>query len=267
MSEKIKLGIAGCAGKMGRLLVQEILSSSMFSLIAGSVRESSPFIGHDIGELAGKTPLGIKATSNTQDLFIKSDCIIDFSHFNALHQHLDYAEAYAKPMVIAVTGITELHKKRMQELSKKVPLLYAANTSLGINVLLTLVEKAAKALTSEFDLDIVEAHHRHKKDAPSGTSLALGRALRNGRQNETLTDFYEMPASGGRPTSAIAYSAIRAGGYPGDHSVIFSSHNEVIELKHRSFNRQIYAQGALQAAKWLVDRSPGLYTMQDVLEL
>lgn len=268
MSLLNKIAVAGCMGKMGRLVVQEVMQDASLSLAAASVRKNTPFENQDIGEVLFKNPIGIQATSDPQTLFVNADCVIDFSHHDALEQHLQAAEKFEKPFVVAVTGLGEQHKKYMKDAAARIPLLYAANTSLGINLLLNVVERAAKALPQDFDLDICEAHHRHKKDVPSGTSLALGQAIRAGRENEALEDcILSFGAKNERPSSTIAYSVMRAGGYAGDHSVIFSSQGEMIELKHRSFNRQIYAQGAVRAAKWLVQQSPGLYSMKDVLGL
>jgi 4-hydroxy-tetrahydrodipicolinate reductase len=266
MNRQIKLAVAGCTGKMGRLVVQEIMAAPDLLLTAGSTRVGSPYSDKDVGELIGSKPIGINITSAPQTLFKEADCVIDFSHPYALTEHLDLAVLYGKPMVVAVTGLTEDHKRQMLEASPKCPLLYAPNTSLGITLLLSLVEQVARALPDSFDVDVVEIHHRHKKDAPSGTSLALGQAIKKGKEGQNYADYYyPLPAQELRPTSTIGYSVSRSGGFPGDHSVVFASEGEVIELKHRSFNRQIYAQGALKAARWLIHQQPGLYSMKDVL--
>jgi 4-hydroxy-tetrahydrodipicolinate reductase len=266
--KKIKLAVAGCAGRMGRLVVQEILNTSSLELVAGSVKPGSAYVNVDIGVIAGKTPLGHHTTSNPEELFHHADCIIDFSHVSALSHHLTLAATYAKPFLSAITGLTDVHHREMNKASQHTPILYTSNTSVGITLLLKLIEKAAHTLGEEFDIDIVETHHRHKQDAPSGTALALGQAIRQGHRLNTLQDYYyPLPASVPRPPATIGYCAIRGGGYPGDHRVIFSSESEVVEFTHRALNRQLYAKGAIKAAIWLIQQKPGLYSMQDVLGL
>ena len=265
MTQKLRIGVLGCAGRMGQLTMQEVLHDPDVELIGALVRPGSVYDNKDVGIILNQSPMDIVASADPATLFNDADCLIDFSHIDAVESHLKYAEQYRKPLLVAVTGLTDQHYVLAVKAAQHIPLIITANTSLGITLLIKLVEEAARKLPHTFDVDITETHHRHKKDAPSGTSLALGKAVQQGKSIAMPEHYHGRSINAARSETDINYTIIRAGGYPGDHSVVFSSMQEVIELKHRSLDRRVYAQGALYAAKWLARQQPGLYGMNDAL--
>jgi 4-hydroxy-tetrahydrodipicolinate reductase len=240
MKTGMKLGIAGCTGRMGRLLVAEALAAKA-EIVAATVSPHSLRAGEDIGILAGLEPLDVKSSGEPASLFA-ADVVIDFTTPEATARHLDLALVHKVPLVIGTTGLSGEAGQKIAALGKVVPVLVAANFSRGVNLLLNLVEAAARALP-EADVGIYEMHHRHKKDSPSGTALALG------------------SASGNR----ASFAALRGGSVVGDHTVTLALEGERIELTHRGENRAIYAKGAVAAAQWLIGKPPGVYSMRDVL--
>ena len=265
INQNINIAVLGCSGRMGQLVMQECLNDPQINLVGGSIRPGSYFEDKDLGIILNNQPLNICATADINKLFKNADCLIDFSHPEALNDHLTWACKLKKALIIAVTGFTDQQHYSIAEAAKNIPILVAANTSLAMTLLIKLVEEAARQLPHIFDIDIVDTHHRHKKDAPSGTSLSLGAAVNRGHRYDKLKNYFiDVSVQNPRPDHTIAYSAIRAGGYPGEHSVLFSSAMEVLELKHRCLDRRVYAQGALYASKWLVNQPAGLYSMNDL---
>ena len=219
-------------------------------------------MGRAIAEAAGRRP----------ELTIgggRPDVFVDFSAPEALGNHVQAALDAAKPIVIGTTGLTEDHQRLIDEASTRIAVLQAANTSLGVNLLAHLVRETAARLGEEWDIEIVEMHHRHKADAPSGTALLLGRAAAEGRDVElgAVSDRGRDGITGPRAPGHIGFAALRGGSVAGDHQVIFATEGERIELGHRAESREIFARGALQAALWLKDRPAGRYRMTDVLGL
>jgi 4-hydroxy-tetrahydrodipicolinate reductase len=265
----IKIGVIGCGGRMGRMLVAEIAAGEGCELVGGTAAPGGTYVGADLGELAGIGRIGITAGNAPGQLIGACDVVIEFTNGAATAAHATLAAELGKPLMIGTTGLTAAEAATLREAAKRIPIVWAANTSLGINLLLGLVEQAAARLGPDWDIEIVEMHHRGKADAPSGTALALGRAAAAGR-GETLDAVAQRGRdgiTGARRTGDIGFAALRGGDAVGDHHVIFAGAGERLELSHRATNRAIYARGALRAARWLVGRAPGLYGMKEVLDL
>ena len=264
-----RIGIAGCAGRVGRLLVRAVHESEAASVAAGSVREGSACVGRDLGELAGLGALGVVAGASVPELFAASDVVIDFTTPRASLEHAGHAARRGRPLVIGTSGIEAEGRRGLAEAADAAPIVFAANMSLGINLLLGLTRQVAAALDEGYDIEIVEMHHRGKVDAPSGTALALAEAAAAGRRADAgeVVERGRDGRTGVRTRGAIGVAALRGGDVVGDHQVVFAASGERIELGHRAGDRAIYARGALAAALWLRGREPGLYDMMDVLGL
>jgi 4-hydroxy-tetrahydrodipicolinate reductase len=264
-----RIGVIGCAGRMGRMLIREIAGTEGCALAGGTVRPGSAQRGRDLGELGGLGGIGLAATDDAEKLLRGSDVAIEFTAPAATAEHAALAARIGRPLVIGTTALGEREAAAVRQAAERVPIVWAANTSLGINLLLGLVEQAAQRLGVEWDIEILEMHHRHKVDAPSGTALALGRAAAAARG----VAFDEVVLRGRdgitglRPPGAIGFAALRGGDNIGEHHVFFAAAGEEVRLSHRATNRGIYASGAVRAARWVVGRAPGLYGMPDVLGL
>jgi 4-hydroxy-tetrahydrodipicolinate reductase len=265
----IKMGVIGCGGRMGRMLIAEIAGSDGCALAGGTAAPGSAYLGGDLGELAGIGRIGLTTGSATGDLLRVSDVGIEFTTAAATAAHATLAAEIGKPMVIGTTGLSSAEAAAVHEAAKRIPIVWAANTSLGINLLLGLVEQAAARLGLDWDIEIVEMHHRGKADAPSGTALALGRAAATGRKVslDAVAQRGRDGITGPRKSGDIGFAALRGGDAVGDHHVIFAGAGERLELSHRATNRAIYAKGAVRAARWVAAKPPGLYGMKDILEL
>ena len=266
----MKIGILGCAGRMGRALLAEVLESEDCTLAGGTEMTGNPALGQDLGALAGKDDLGLLAGDDAAALIAASDVVIEFSSVGATVRHVALSAVHATAHVIGTTGLDAAAREKVVAAAARTPLVWAANMSLGVNLLLGLTERVARSLGPEaFDIEIVETHHRHKIDAPSGTALALGEAAARGR-GVPLADVADRGRdgiTGARKTGAIGFAALRGGDVVGDHSVVFAGLGERIELTHKAADRGIYARGAVHAARWLKGRPVGLYDMADVLGL
>jgi 4-hydroxy-tetrahydrodipicolinate reductase len=264
------IGVLGCAGRMGRAVIAEILASRDCRLAGGIEPAGHPALGQDLGVLAGTAPTGTLATSDVRALLEQADVVIEFSAPEASARHAELTAAAGTGHVIGTTGLSGEQAARLTAAAARAPIVWAANMSLGINLLVALAEQVARALGPEaFDVEIVEMHHRHKVDAPSGTALALGEAVARGR-GVRLAEAAMRGRDGltaERPEGAIGFAALRGGDVVGDHTVLFAGAGERLELTHRATDRRIYARGALHAARWLHGRPPGLYRMADVLGL
>jgi 4-hydroxy-tetrahydrodipicolinate reductase len=264
-----RIGVIGCAGRMGRMLVAEIAGTEGAALAGGIARPGSACISQDLGELAGIGRTGLAVGDSAEQLLRDSDVAIDFTTPTATADHAALAASLSKPIVIGTTGFSDNEEGKIRAAALKVPVVLAANTSLGINLLLGLVAQVAERLGPEWDVEILEMHHKGKVDAPSGTALALGRAAAAARG----VNFGEVAVrgrdgiTGPRPPGAIGFAALRGGDAVGDHHVIFAGAGERLELAHRATNRAIYAKGAVRAALWLKDQPPGLKGMKEVLGL
>jgi 4-hydroxy-tetrahydrodipicolinate reductase len=259
---RVKVGVAGATGRMGRLIIDQIIKNDYLSLVAATTSVSNNLIGTMITE-------HVFLHANPEELFKKSQIVIDFTRPEILEEHLNLALRYQTKLVIGTTGLTLEHKEMLVDASKKIPLLYASNTSMGITLMKSLTTQIAKILSPEFDIEIDEIHHRHKVDAPSGTSLSLGEAAAKGR-GTSLKDVAchnRHGHIGPRPTGQIGFSVRRGGSVIGDHTVSFIGEEECLEITHKGLSRSLYAKGAVRAARWLSDKSAGLYSMEDVLGL
>ncbi|MEM6603267.1 MAG: 4-hydroxy-tetrahydrodipicolinate reductase [Pseudomonadota bacterium] len=262
----IKVGIFGSSGRMGHQLIRSVSRQSDMSVSGGICHE--PFEDITI-QLEDQKTLSVKIFKDAKSLAEASDVVIDFTIASVLDQHIEACYDVKTPMVIGTTGFGDTTKNNLHEASKIIPILQAGNMSLGVNLLSALVKQAASALGEDWDIEITEAHHRMKVDAPSGTALLLGEAAAEGRER-TLSDVQKLSReghTGQRPTGEIGFSTIRAGAIIGDHSVMFAHDNEIITLSHRAQDRKIFADGAVYAARKLISLSPKLYDMIDILDI
>jgi 4-hydroxy-tetrahydrodipicolinate reductase len=264
-----RIGVMGSGGRMGQMLVREIAATPGCVVAGGSEAPGSDKIGRDLGEAAGLPKMNTKIVADAAAVFDVSDAVIDFTAPAATVAHARLAAAKGKVLVIGTTGLSEADDKAVTEAAQRAPIVRAPNMSLGVNLLMALTEQVAARLGPEFDIEIVEIHHRHKVDAPSGTALALGDAAAHGR-GVKLKDVALRGRdghTGPRPSGGIGFAALRGGAEVGDHTVMFCGPAERIEITHKAASRQIYASGAVKAALWARGRKPGLYGMKDVLGL
>jgi len=261
----IRLAIAGAAGRMGCQLIRAAGRADGVAVSAAVERAAHPALGKDAGAVAGGADLGVALSAEVGGDF---DLMLDFTTPAATLDHLGTCRRLGRGMVIGTTGLGEDGEAAVRA-AADIPLIMAANTSVGVNLCLALVETAAAALGSMADVEIVEAHHRHKVDAPSGTALALGRAAAGALGADLATDgvFTRHGHTGPRAHRSIGFSTVRGGDLAGEHTVLFIGDGERIEITHRATDRRIFADGAIKAAKWLAGRPPGAYTMRDVLGL
>ena len=266
----MRIGVLGCAGRMGRAVIGEVLATEGCTLSGGVDQGDHAALGQDLGTLAGRDPAGLVASDDAAGLVDASDVLIEFSAPAATAAHVALTAAHGTAHVIGTTGLSEAQEQAIRDAARRTAIVRAANMSLGVNLLLGLTEQVARALGPEaFDIEILEMHHRHKADAPSGTALALGQAAARGRGVD-LTDMADRGRdgmTGARRTGALGFAALRGGDVVGDHVVVFAGAGERIELAHRATDRRIYARGAVTAARWLHGRPAGLYGMADVLGL
>lgn len=264
-----RIGVIGCGGRMGRMLVADIVASEDCDLAGGAGKPGSAAVGRDLGELAGIGRIGIAAAEGAGQVLRDSDVAIDFTTPAATAAHAALAAELGRPIVIGTTGLSGEQEQAIRRAAERVPVVWAANTSLGINLLFGLVEQVAARLGLEWDIEVLEMHHRGKVDAPSGTALALGRtaASARGAAFDEVAQRGRDGITGPRKPGAIGFAALRGGDNIGEHHVIFAGLGESLALTHRATNRAIYAKGAVRAARWLLGRPPGLYGMKEVLEL
>lgn len=262
----LKLVVHGAAGRMGRQVVAAADGSPEVAIVAGLVRPGSPVEGQDVGTVAGLHPLGVPCTTGAVAALESADVGIDVSVPTAAMEFVWEAARTGKPVVVATTGFSAAQLAEIRTAAEHAPILVAPNLSLGINLLVQILPLVARALGENYDVELVELHHRHKKDAPSGTALRLAEAIAAARERP-LGDVarYGREGIAPRQSGEIGVHAVRAGGIVGEHHVIFANEGEQIEIVHRSFSRETFARGALRAARFLAARGPGLYGMHDVL--
>ena len=262
----IRIAIIGASGRMGRAIVRAAAESQDARVVAGVASASSAELGKDLGELAGTNATGVKVQSDLAAALAQCDVTIDFSNASTTAANIAACRKAGKPVVIGTTGFAESAIRAIEEAAADIPVLVAPNTSLGVTLLIEIARAAAKALPASFDVEIWEAHHRHKRDAPSGTALALGRAVAEGR-GQDLAKVGVGSRSGDSPRreGEIGFAVTRGGDIVGEHSVIFAGAGEVLTLGHRATDRSIFAQGAVRAAVWLAGRPAGRYAMRDVV--
>lgn len=266
----MKIGILGASGRMGRLLIGEVLANKGLCSLGGVADiKGHPDIGKDAGTLVHLPPCGICVTEDARAVFRDSNVVIDFTLPDATATHAALAHEFGKPLVVGTTGLNNIEIASLETAAKKTAIVYSANYSLGVNLLTALVEMAAAKLSAAYDIEIFEAHHRHKKDAPSGTAYMLGKAAARGRgiDLEAMMVPARFGPVGERVPGSIGFSVFRGGDVVGEHTVTLAGPGERIELAHKATDRTIFAKGALKAALWVVDKKPGLYSMRDVLDI
>jgi 4-hydroxy-tetrahydrodipicolinate reductase len=265
----MKIGIVGCAGRMGRMLVQAVLAEPAAQLAGGTERPGHAALGADVAALVGAAASGLVVVDDPAALFGAADAIIDFTVPDMLARHLHLAAAEGVAMVVGTTGLEPRHHEALVVAGQVVPVVQAANMSVGVNLLLGLTRQVAAILGDDYDIEIVEMHHRHKVDAPSGTALALGHAAAAGRGTalDAVSRTIRDGRIGARPAGEIGFATLRGGDVAGEHTVIFAGDGERIELTHRASDRSVFARGAVRAALWTAGRPPGLYSMRQVLGL
>ena len=265
----MKIGIPGAAGRMGQALIRQVTATEGCTVAAATEVPEHPALGRDCGALAGIETLGVAVGDDPQAMFRAADAVLDFTLPGAAAAHAELAAAEGTMLIIGTTGLGADEQAALKAAAAQTAVVQAPNMSLAVNLLFRLTEQVAGLLDDDYDIEIVEMHHRHKIDAPSGTALGLGRAAARARG----VAFDEVAArgrdgvTGARPRGEIGFAALRGGDVIGEHSVIFAADGERLELAVRSSNRQTYARGAVQAARWAEGRGPGLYTMADVLGL
>ena len=266
----MKLVVVGAAGRMGQALVRAIAQTEGVVLHAAVERKAVTQIGMDAGEMAGAGKLGIPVTDDPLRAFARADGVLDFTTPAATVEFAGYAAQARIVHVIGTTGCSAEDDAKISAAARHAAIVKSGNFSLGINILAALIEKAAKALGPEdFDIEVLEMHHRHKVDAPSGTALLLGAAAANGRGIPLTGNSVRSREghTGAREEGAIGFASLRGGSVVGDHSVIFAGQDEQISFTHHAVNRDMFARGAIRAALWAQHKKPGLYSMRDVMDL
>ncbi|MBY4949324.1 4-hydroxy-tetrahydrodipicolinate reductase [Cupriavidus respiraculi] len=264
----MNIAIAGASGRMGRMLIEQVLKTEGVSLAGALDTPGSAALGQDAGLFLGRNT-GVSITVDIEAVLSQADCLIDFTRPEGTLAHLAIARRLGVKMVVGTTGFDEAGKAALAEAAKEIGVVFAANMSVGVNATFKLLEVAAKLLSTGYDIEIIEAHHRHKVDAPSGTALAMGEVVAGalGRDLKDCAVYAREGHTGEREAGTIGFSTIRGGDIVGDHTVMFAGIGERIEITHKSSTRQSYADGAVRAARFLADKPNGLFDMQDVLGL
>ncbi len=264
-----RIAIVGAGGRMGRSLIQAINEAEGLTLGAATERSGSPLLGHDAGELAGTEPLGVSVVDDLASVTGDFDVLIDFTAPAATLTHLQICRQAGKRMVIGTTGFSEAEKQQLAQAAEEIAIVFAPNMSVGVNLCFKLLELAAKVLGDAADVEIIEAHHRHKVDAPSGTALRMGEVVAGalGRDLDACAVYGREGQTGPRERQTIGFETIRAGDVVGEHSVWFAMEGERVEIAHKASSRMTFAHGAARAAGWIAGREKGLFDMQDVLDL
>jgi 4-hydroxy-tetrahydrodipicolinate reductase len=268
MANPLRVVIAGCSGRMGHALLECVFSDSDLVLHGALDRTGNPQLGRDAGEQQGKVS-GVNITDNIDDVLKNADVLVDFTRPEASLMYLVACQKHQVKMVIGTTGFSAEQKLLIEAASKSIAIVFAPNTSVGVSLLINLVQAAAKVLNEGYDIEIIEAHHRYKVDAPSGTALRLGEAAASalGRNLDDCAVYGREGVTGERDPSTIGFATVRGGDVVGDHTVLFAGIGERVELTHKASSRATFASGALRAAKFLSVKNKGLFDMQDVLGL
>ena len=265
----VRVAIAGAAGRMGRNLIEASMQTGDTELAAAFEHSGHDLLGMDAGELAGIGNLGVKLAAGVDSAKGEFDVLIDFTRPDVTISNLEVCARQGHCMVIGTTGFNEDQRQRIARAAEHAGIVFAPNMSVGVNLCLKLLDMAARVLGDEVDVEIIEAHHRHKVDAPSGTALRMGEvvAAALGRDLDECAVYGREGHTGERDGRTIGFETIRAGDIVGDHTVLFAGTGERVEITHRASSRMTFARGAMRAAAWVMDRGPGLYDMQDVLGL
>jgi 4-hydroxy-tetrahydrodipicolinate reductase len=266
---EVKAIVIGAAGRMGQRILAAIHETPFIRLVGAVERKDHPCLGRDAGEMAGMGKWDVPVVGELRDALGRGDVIIDFTHAESSLKNLQVVAEIGKSAVIGSTGFTSEQMKEVQELVAKVPCVLSPNMSVGVNVMFKVIADIARILGEEYDVEVIEAHHRMKKDAPSGTAMKMGEILARSlnRDFSQVGTFARRGIIGERTRAEIGMQTIRAGDIVGEHTVIFGGIGERLEMIHRAHSRDNFARGALRAAAWVVKQKPGLYDMQDVLGL
>jgi len=264
-----KIAVTGAAGRMGRALIEACHAAEGVTLTAAIQRPGSSIIGADAGELAGVGKLGVPVVDSLEKVLGDFDVLIDFTRPEPTLANIALCRKAGKRMVIGTTGFTDAQKAELRAAGAAMPMVFAPNFSVGVNLCLKLLDQAARVLGDDFDVEIIEAHHRHKVDAPSGTALRMGEVVANslGRDLKQVAVYGREGLTGERDPKTIGFATVRAGDVVGDHTVLFAAMGERVEITHKASSRMTFAKGAVRAAQWLAAKPAGLYDMQDVLGL
>ena len=264
----MKIAIVGASGRMGRMLIESALKDGGVELVAAIDQPGTSAIGKDAGELVGM-PCGVNVTSDTEAAIAKADCLIDFTRPEGTLEHLAICRRHKVGIVIGTTGFGDDGKQAIAAASREIPIVFAPNMSVGVNVVFKLLDTASRILAEGYDIEIVEAHHKHKIDAPSGTALRMGEVVAQalGRDLKECAVYGREGVTGERDSSTIGFATVRGGDIVGDHTVMYCGTGERVEISHKAGSRMPYALGSLHAARFLAGKESGLFDMQDVLGL
>ena len=267
MSGDLKFGILGGAGRMGQMNIRQISMTDGCVLAGATGRPGSDVVGQDAGTLAGVGSLGVAITDDTAAMIAGTDVVVDFTLPDVAVEAARLAAQAGAAIIAGTTGLSPAQEAEYEKAARHVPVVRAANTSVGVTLLIALAEQAAKLLGVEYDIEVLEMHHRHKIDAPSGTALALGESLARGRgvNLEDVKQVVRDGHTGERKAGDIGFATLRGGDVAGEHEVIFAAEGERVLLGHKASSRQVFAAGAIRAALWTKGQSPGLYNMRHVL--
>ncbi|WP_448118020.1 4-hydroxy-tetrahydrodipicolinate reductase [Pseudomonas serbica] len=264
-----RIAVMGAAGRMGKTLIEAVQQAQGAGLTAAVDRPDSTLVGADAGELAAIGRIGVPLSGDLDRVVDEFDVLIDFTHPTVTLKNLAFCRKHNKAMIIGTTGFSVEEKQLLAEAGKDIPIVFAANFSVGVNLCLKLLDTAARVLGDDVDIEITEAHHRHKVDAPSGTAVRMGEVIADalGRDLKKVAVYGREGQTGARERETIGFATVRAGDIVGDHTVLFAADGERVEITHKASSRMTFAKGAVRAALWLDGREPGLYDMQDVLDL
>ena len=265
----VRIGVTGASGRMGRSLIQATHEHDGTELAAALVRPDSSLVGSDAGEMAGVGADGVRVADSLERVAADIDVLIDFTLPEVTLENLAVCKAAGRRMVIGTTGLSESQQQAIREAADDIAIVFAPNMCVGVNLCLKLLETAARVLGDDVDIEIVEAHHRHKLDAPSGTALRMGEVVASalGRDLDECAVYGRQGRTGERDPKTIGFETIRAGDIVGEHTVMFAGLGERVEITHKASSRMTFAKGAVRAAQWLMQHKTGLYDMQDVLGL
>lgn len=265
----MRVAIAGAAGRMGRNLVAACHQHPELTVTVATERPGNSLLGADAGELAGVGKLGVELVDDLVAVADKFDVLIDFTSIAATLAHLDFCRVTGRSLVIGTTGFSDEQKQQIEAAAKDISIVFAPNMSVGVNLCLKLLDMAARVMGDEVDIEVIEAHHRHKVDAPSGTALRMGEVVADalGRDLKECAVYGREGQTGERDRKTIGFETIRAGDIVGEHTVMFADIGERVEITHKASSRMTFANGAARAAAWLSGKESGLYDMQDVLGL
>ncbi|GAB4288979.1 MAG: 4-hydroxy-tetrahydrodipicolinate reductase [Myxococcota bacterium] len=268
MAKRVKIILNGACGRMSKEIIRASASFKEIRIVGGVDVSNHPRLGADLGEIAGVEPIGALLVSDLKKLLPITDVIVDFSSPQASLAAFEAARAKGTPIVCGTTGFSAKDEEKIKQAAEKIPVILSSNMSLGMHLLALICRKAAEVLSSGYDIEIYEAHHRHKKDAPSGSALLLADALFEGRgQSRKALVFDRSKQREERDRNSIGIASARGGDIIGIHKVLIAGEGEYLELSHTATSRQAFAQGALTAALWVADKEAGMYTMRDVLRL